>query len=229
MDAATRKRMSSSAYEHWCTPPELTEVLERFGTVALDPCCHRASQVPALVRLYREGLGPLSWIEHAPQLQLGRHFAYVNSPYGRKLWPWITRVIEQVAQSVEVVQLVPARIDTGWFRLGRDHSSSWAGVRGRLRFCKPHARGRGLRKDRAPAFFPSALLYYGQRVDEFVDVFSSVADCYRYQPPSSESHHAAQETRLEHHRNGATQGTGEAPGDRGRTLRDGGRVRSLGR
>lgn len=193
MDAATRKRMSSSARHDWCTPPEVVACLTAFGTVELDPCSHRASIVGAAVELFKpDGLGPRSWLEHAPQLRRPRHFAYVNHEYGRVHGPlWVARCVEQAATGVEIVELVAARVDAAWFRLARDHAAALAIVRGRLRFIKPR------RKRREPAFFPSAFLYYGNRPAEFEAVFSAIADPYRYV-----RHHRITQEENDHHAQG---------------------------
>jgi hypothetical protein len=180
MKPATRERMASSAFPHWCTPPDVCALLHAFGNVALDPCSNAYSMVRAGVELRRGGLHAMAWAERAPKLHTDpRAFAYVNSPYGAALPRWTARIVlEHRECGIEVVQLMPARIETRWFRAARDGASSIGIVRGRLRFWR---RG----KQRHPAFFPSALLYYGSRVREFERVFSSIADFYRYVRPAA--------------------------------------------
>lgn len=177
MRRSVRESMSASVFRHWCTGPELVRLLHRFGRVELDPCSNRWSTVNARVELSRGGLHATSWLHRAPGLAKHGHFAYVNSPYGNELGNWAARcVLERQVSGIEILQLAPARVDTRWWRKTTEASASNGFWRGRLRFWKRGKPGDG-------AFFPSALIYYGDRADEFEAVFSEVADCYRLHAP----------------------------------------------
>lgn len=170
-----RKGPNGKGYRHYGTPEPVVTLLHRFGTVELDPCSNNHSIVRAAVECRYHGGLSRPWLELAPRLSQPRHFAYVNSEYGDELAdPWVPRVIAEHRLGVEVVQLVPARFDTGWWRQLRAAAACVAVVRGRLRFIRP-------RRKRSPALFPSALFYLGPRSDEFEALFSELADVYRWQ------------------------------------------------
>lgn len=153
----------------------MVTLLHRFGVVELDPCSNDHSIVGAAVECRYHGGLSRPWLELAPNLSRPRHFAYVNSEYGQVLAErWVPRVIAEHRAGIEIVQLVPARFDTGWWRQLRTAAARVAVVRGRLQFIRP-------RRKRSPALFPSALFYLGPRAAEFEALFSELADVYRWQ------------------------------------------------
>jgi hypothetical protein len=106
----------SSASPHWCTPPEvINRVVKLFGTIELDPCSNSREHpnVPALAHLVQDDNG-LS--------QPWRGKVYMNPPYGREIEPWVSKLVSEHAcgNVAEAVALVPARVDTEWFRQFRD-------------------------------------------------------------------------------------------------------------
>lgn len=150
----------SSATPNWCTPPSvLYRVSLAIGLVGLDPCSNPQSIVGATTEWSPEngedGLA-VSWQGLGP--------CYVNPPYARGvLNSWAAKMALEGAFGIELIGLVPARVDTQWFRplWCADAICFWEG---RIKFLGASTG--------AP--FPSALPYFGPRVDAFYNAFSPV-------------------------------------------------------
>jgi hypothetical protein len=86
---------------------------------------------------------------------------YLNPPYGREIGPWIERLAAAYESGAiaEALALVPARVDTVWFR--RLDAYPRCFLSGRLTFANAQT----------PAPFPSAVVYLGARVEQFAEVF----------------------------------------------------------
>lgn len=167
MTAAARLApLMSSDSPDWNTPREIIEPTRRLfdGSIDLDPCSNPGSIVDATVEWYGDtpsddGLA-LSW-----DLGLKRETrVYVNPPYGRVIGAWTRKcAAEGFAGGAEIVALLPARVDTGWWFddvLTADAVLLW---RGRLKFLgAPSA---------AP--FPSAVAYWGPAPDIFAREFGA--------------------------------------------------------
>jgi hypothetical protein len=152
------------------TPPELVDVLHRFGTLALDPCSNPWSEVDALIRLSRhagdDGLRA-QWarLVRALSLEYSDPFAYVNPPYGhgppppgRKrgapLMPaWARKIVLEASRGLETIALAPHDQSTDWWRVMRKPAAARIDFDKRIKF----GGGRGQGKIR------SALFYYGPR------------------------------------------------------------------
>lgn len=147
----------SSASPEWYTPRDIVDrVIAVFGAIDVDPCSNTGvPNVPAKVH-YTEADDGLShdWT--------GR--VYMNPPYGRGIDPWIAHLVEEYERGActEAIALVPARVDTDWFR--RFEAYPWLAVDGRLKFSG--------HQNAAP--FPSALVYLGVAVGRFVEVFGDL-------------------------------------------------------
>lgn len=162
MEQTTLAAMTSSANQHWNTPPEiLTPLYQQFGGIALDPCSNPGSIVKASKTfsgpdIDKNGLTE-SW-------QVGG-LVYVNPPYGRHIKAWIRKCADEAKlakennNKTEIVLLGPARTDTYFFQKivcpTADKALLWEG---RLTFLGAEA----------PALFPSFLAYWGHRPDQFM-------------------------------------------------------------
>jgi hypothetical protein len=143
----------------WNTPANVIEAMCAFagGQIGLDPCSNAQSIVNAAVE-YRLDRGEdglkLPW--ETPDYGL----VFVNPPYGKEIKAWIQRCALYGAEGLDVVALVPARVDTQWFDICW-RADQICFVRGRLTFLgAPH-----------PAPFPSALVFWSQdqsRVGQFI-------------------------------------------------------------
>lgn len=156
----------SSKTDEWSTPKEVIPFIRRvLPVIDLDPCSDAAQTIPAKNRYFRNDDGlSRKW----------RGRVYLNPPYGRQISNWVGRLVRLYNEGdvTESIALLPARTDTIWFRLLRDHSRVF--VSGRLKF--------GNSDHSAP--FPSVFVYLGQNQKLFVSVFSKLGDVYsRINPP----------------------------------------------
>jgi DNA N-6-adenine-methyltransferase (Dam) len=144
----------------WSTPPEIIERAQKaLGSIDLDPRSNPGPKpiVPALRHYTREDHG-------LSQECAGR--VYMNPPYGRGIGPWVTRLVSEHAAGrvPEAIALVPARVDTDWFRPFRDGAICF--IDGRLKFSG--------HDNSAP--FPSAVVYLGCDIKRFAAVFEDMGD-----------------------------------------------------
>jgi phage N-6-adenine-methyltransferase len=152
--------LMSSAKPDWRTPPEVLEPLRAaFGEIGLDPCAHPEGDEVKAARRYvlplDDGLA-LPWD--------GYGTTFCNPPYSRALKPWSKKIAHEAARGVEIVALVPARPDTGWWGTLVGVASAVLFVRGRLTFLG--APG--------PAPFPSACVYLGARWARFLAAYEGL-------------------------------------------------------
>jgi DNA N-6-adenine-methyltransferase (Dam)/Protein of unknown function (DUF3102) len=148
--------MGSSASPEWFTPAAIVDLAtEVLGEIDLDPSWHPDSPVVARTTFTAETDG-------LAQPWAGR--VWLNPPYGREIDDWVARLAEHHAAGAvtEAIALVPARVDTAWFR--RLDPFPRCFVWGRLQFVNADT----------PAPFPSAIVYLGPNVPRFADVFGRI-------------------------------------------------------
>lgn len=154
--AAKNRKHTSSEDDSWNTPQIVLDTIKPLGVIGLDPCSNAGSIVRARenwILPKHDGLA-LAWTRYHYAARRG--FVYVNPPYGLQIIRWIRKCIEMARRGVEIVTLVPARVDTEWFE--ELQTAADVGLwRGRLTFLRaPY-----------PALFPSALGYFGPRRELF--------------------------------------------------------------
>lgn len=201
----------SSASECWLTPPVVVDLLVALcgeDGVALDPCSHPLSLVPARERWFGPIKDPLGHAAPNDVDGLTRDWpldgvTYVNPPYGRALVSrtvgWTQKIQAEADRGCEIIALVPARTDTAWWV--QMHPTCWLAWEGRLIFLEPaedwiaREGRRAAEKRRAPrpapaevypglvrgdsATFPSALLYFGHRRAAFAATFGPTGRLYQ--------------------------------------------------
>jgi phage N-6-adenine-methyltransferase len=133
----------SSATPEWSTPAWLVaQLAAEFGPFDLDPAATAANaKAPVFYTAADDGLA---------QPWKGRVF--MNPPYGRTIGRWIAKAQEEVAagRAELVVCLVPARVDTSWWRTAAAAASLARIWPGRISFGGAD-----------PAPFPSAVVVFG--------------------------------------------------------------------
>lgn len=153
----------SSATGEWYTPkPIIDRVVRFFGTIDLDPCSnsHDVPNVPAARHYTQDDNGlMLPWMGNV----------YCNPEYGRNIKPWIAKLVSEYESGniSAAIALVPARVDTAWFKLLWPHTICF--IHGRLTFVGGESG--------AP--FPSALVYLGLRPSMFYRAFSDIGTVVR--------------------------------------------------
>lgn len=157
--------MMSSDTPEWYTPLDVVDrAVKVLDGIDLDPCSNSATapNVPADNHFTRADDG----------LEQDWHgTVYMNPPYGRGIDEWVRKLVAEydAGHVTEAIALVPARTDTQWFRVLRDHPVCF--LTGRLRFIGPEG-------ETDPAPFPSAAFYLGSHDDTFAEVFSPIGDVY---------------------------------------------------
>ncbi len=176
---------SSKTAEH-LTPGWVLDLVERVAPIGLDPCGHPLAESSLRTRAIFQTMPvgrPMGsekfWIEGdglktawAPLLQAVRktEIVFVNPPYGRELKAWAAKMAAE--RDCAIVALVPARVDTAWWR--ELNPLAWCALSGRVKFLDSE----GKEQDAAP--FPSAvcLLHATQLLGKFVEVFSERGPVY---------------------------------------------------
>ena len=161
-DNLMRTVVGSSATSEWNTPGEhLDLVVKVLGVIDLDPCSNPTAMVPA-TRHFTVADDSLA--------QPWRGRIFMNPPYGRVITKWTQKFVQSYCsgEMTEGLALVPSRTDTKWFQHFYPHRAAICFIDGRLHFSG--------HKNSAP--FPSALVYLGQRLDRFAEVFHRVGRIY---------------------------------------------------
>lgn len=153
--------MMSSASPEWYTPDHIIErVFAVLEDIDLDPCADPDLSIAAGQHFTAETDG----LAHE-----WRGRVYMNPPYGDGIGVWVRKLITEfeVGNTTEAIALVPARIDTQWWKPLASRFV-WCGIEGRLRFSGS--------QDSAP--FPSALFYLGGRPERFAREFADLGLVY---------------------------------------------------
>jgi phage N-6-adenine-methyltransferase len=135
----------STASPEWHTPKNIVELIHScLGGVDLDPCSNSKlnPNVPATHLFTKDDDGlRFDWYGKV----------YMNPPYGREIGRWVEKLAYQYREghTKEGLALVPARVDTDWFKSFRDFPACF--IDGRLKFSGSD--------NSAP--FPSAMFYLG--------------------------------------------------------------------
>lgn len=170
---------SSKSADH-LTPGWLLDLVEKVAPIGLDPCGHPLAESSRRAANYlilpTDGLTE-RWHaligETSPTGEAETQLVFVNLPYGRALKDWASE------KHCAIIALVPARVDTAWWRTL--DPVAWCALAGRIRFLDSE----GNEQDAAP--FPSAvcLLHARHLLDRFVEVFSERGLVYGRIPSAS--------------------------------------------
>jgi phage N-6-adenine-methyltransferase len=148
----------SSEKHDWQTPDNLLDLVRKCsssGLIGYDPCTVDGNPCRAICysRPDDDGLSTRWW---------GNGLVYCNPPYSN-VSDWVNKATRESVEGAEIIMLVPARPDTRWWHdniaIGADAVCFW---KGRLKF----------KGAPASAPFPSAIVYWGSRVEVFERVFS---------------------------------------------------------
>lgn len=147
------KKMLSSEYEHWGTPKELYDKLDSVFNFNFDPT-------------------PFNPNSNGLESKWGNR-TFINPPYSRQLGKWIDKAWEESQKGKIVVMLIPSRTDTKWFHKYYNKIGILF-IKGRLKFEKKNS---DLDKKKwTSAFFPSALLFFGDINDYKIWEFSDLGN-----------------------------------------------------
>ena len=124
------KGLFTSASQHWSTPKELYDELDKEFHFNDDPC-------------------PLNAIDNGLARTWGTRI-FVNPPYGKQIGIWLRRASNEGLIGKLVVCLIPSRTDTKWWHDYVMLADEIRFLRGRLKF--------GDSKNSAP--FPSVVVIF---------------------------------------------------------------------
>ena len=156
---ANNVHFSSDSHE-WYTPQNIIDyTIKVFDKIDLDPCSDGAKNIPASNYFTQEDDG-------LKQIWFGK--VYMNPPYGNEIGKWIHKLKESYKDEdiKEAIALVPSRTDTEWFRELKEYPRCF--IWGRLRFSN--------QENSAP--FPSMIVYLGNNLNKFVEIFNEIGDVY---------------------------------------------------
>lgn len=130
MRAKNNGRYNGNGRE-WETPPEIFAPLHAEFRFTLDPCC--TAKTAKARRFYTEQTNGLiqDW---------SKERVFMNPPYGREVYAWTKKALEESRAGALVVGLLPASTDLSWWHdyvIGPDRDHPFAAVRylrGRVRF-----------------------------------------------------------------------------------------------
>lgn len=151
MDEATRKRMASSTDPNWQTPLHILEtVTEVLGFIDLDPASPGADRTLVVANCY------FTKVEDGLAQEWNADSVFLNPPYGRTISLWTRKLHREWCEgrTQEFVALLPARVDTKWWRDFITFDMLVCFIDGRLRFLDSETGEAG-----DPAMFPSVLVY----------------------------------------------------------------------
>lgn len=148
--------MFSQKSDQHFTPKKILDLVhQQFGMIDLDPCCEDSNNPNVVARDYYTHIE-----DGLKQEWYGKVF--VNPPYSAtKLW--VEKAIKeyQKGNAEEILMLLPARVDTKWHYLLDNYLRVY--IKGRLKFIG--------NTNSAP--FPSMVVYLGEELDDFVDVWKN--------------------------------------------------------
>jgi len=133
----------SSKTNHWSTPNELFNTLNKEFEFTLDPCATKENAKCKKYYTKKENGLIQDW---------SNEIVFMNPPYGREIKYWIQKAYEESLKGAIVVCLVPARTDTIYW-----HNYC---LKGKVRFIKGRLKF-GNSKNSAP--FPSAIVVFTQK------------------------------------------------------------------
>lgn len=171
----TAAALLTSSWQHWTSPAVVLDRVRCIAPIDLDPCGNENDRVGARESWWGlKHVGPHGVCGLTTRwLRPGRGLIYVNPPFGRAIAEWVGKAAHEGDAGAEIVMLVPARTDTGWWH---EHIAGVARARcfwkGRMRFGNaPDGKGSG-----ESATFPTALVYYGNRPYAFGAAFEDAGE-----------------------------------------------------
>ncbi len=158
----------------WRTPSWILELVCDVGPIGLDPCTTEDN--PTRVQVFCTPDGSFTMqpsvvkcSDHDGLAQPwgGYGLVYVNCPYSRHESPrWAAKIATEARAGVEIVALLPARVDTGWWHLYiAPLADAVCFLRGRPKHVGADGKVAGVGK------FPSLVAYFGDRTKVFARVF----------------------------------------------------------
>lgn len=131
MNSETMKTLMGSDSAEYLTPGWILDAVEKVAPIALDPCAHKRSDVYGRAMVMIVGSGDLGGLSASWSNMIATRLGlvFINPPYGRALKAWAAKM---AAEPCPQIALVPARVDTGWWR--QMNPDAWCALSGRVKF-----------------------------------------------------------------------------------------------
>lgn len=131
MNSETMKTLMGSDSAEYLTPGWILDAVEKVAPIALDPCAHKRSDVYGCAMVMIVGSGDLGGLSASWSNMIATRLGlvFINPPYGRALKAWAAKM---AAEPCPQIALVPARVDTGWWR--QMNPDAWCALSGRVKF-----------------------------------------------------------------------------------------------
>lgn len=160
---------TSGSYDAYETPQWLVKEIKRYfgGAIDLDPCTSDLNPVGADMFLTSDGLEQLWGM-------LTTSSVYVNSPYGRELPKWVGKCVSEstLNPDMEIIQLLPARFGSRWFRDMAESCGAFGVFDKRLSFTINGQPVTDKNGRPCTAQFDTCLVYFGPNAWAFKEWFS---------------------------------------------------------
>jgi phage N-6-adenine-methyltransferase len=139
----------------WSTPPQIISRVERvLGCIDLDPCSSVERTISATRVFNRDDDG---------LRQEWRGLVFMNPPYDDGISKWVEKLLAEYTadRTKQAIALIPARTETQWFRLLRDHMVCF------------------ITESAATMLpFPCAAVYMGPQMAVFEEEFQNIGDVW---------------------------------------------------
>jgi DNA N-6-adenine-methyltransferase (Dam) len=145
------ERTTKTTRTDWRTPKDIVAMVREIfgGVIDVDPCASKKTKYQIALKNYSICGLEKRWTGNV----------FVNPPYGRGIGQWVDKGITEYEAhaATSIIWLVPARMDTVWWRRLLVYTVYFSIINGRLRF----------NDGDVPAQFPSALVLWGHHFDAF--------------------------------------------------------------
>lgn len=149
--------------DRWQTPGHILDAVRCVIPITTDPCAPIENNTRARL-FFTEREDGLAW----PWVS----DAFVNPPYGPKLVPWTAKVIVEARSGIEILYLVPARVEVMWYRKASLECEERVTLKKRIQFLRPPG---DLRKKKQNAH-ASSIFYFGPNVERFRFIFGPLGE-----------------------------------------------------
>lgn len=139
MNSETMKTLMGSESAEYLTPGWILDAVEKVAPIALDPCAHPRSVAIRRVStafvlkpptdFHDRGVVICDGLLQGWAIYARNGLVFINPPYGRALKAWAAKM---AAEPCPQIALVPARVDTGWWR--QMNPDAWCALSGRVKF-----------------------------------------------------------------------------------------------
>lgn len=139
MNGETMKTLMGSESAEYLTPGWILDAVEKVAPIALDPCAHPCSVAIRRVStafvlkppagFHDRGVVICDGLLQGWAIYARNGLVFINPPYGRALKAWAAKM---AAEPCPQIALVPARVDTGWWR--QMNPDAWCALSCRVKF-----------------------------------------------------------------------------------------------